>query len=94
MTVKVGMFVTMTTQPPFDKEPDMPVAKVGSLDFHGFISDLEASSSATKKKDASAILTGLRQEETLSAKTDALPAKIEALSGRPENFMCWIVSNN
>ncbi|KAL0324560.1 UNVERIFIED_CONTAM: hypothetical protein Scaly_2423100 [Sesamum calycinum] len=31
MTVKAGMFVTMTAQPPSDKEPDMPVAKDNKL---------------------------------------------------------------
>ncbi|KAL0349340.1 UNVERIFIED_CONTAM: hypothetical protein Sangu_1161800 [Sesamum angustifolium] len=54
----------------------MPVAKVGSLDFHGFMSDLETSPFATKNNAT----TSPRLEEALPAKTEAADAKKSSLA--------------
>ncbi|KAL0406571.1 UNVERIFIED_CONTAM: hypothetical protein Slati_3971000 [Sesamum latifolium] len=61
VTVIADKPVTSVAQPSnlSGKEPDMPVAKIGLLDFHGFISNLETSPFVAKK-DATTVLTGPR----------------------------------
>ncbi|KAL0342951.1 UNVERIFIED_CONTAM: hypothetical protein Sangu_1182500 [Sesamum angustifolium] len=58
----------------------MSAAKVSSLDFHGFISDLEASSFATTK-DATTVHTDPRSEEALATKIEMADAKKSSFAG-------------
>ncbi|KAL0402636.1 UNVERIFIED_CONTAM: hypothetical protein Slati_4293500 [Sesamum latifolium] len=88
----VGQPVTTTAQPsnaPVSiKETAKPadITKVGSLNFHGFISDLEASPFAAKK-EASTVLTsnisGPLSEEALPGKA----GKIEAAGAKKTPFV-------